>query len=526
MQGWYFCRSRLRWRAAPTGWLVVLAACTIANGVQAGAETEPAAVVTGPQTVLAPADAAGTAQRDPEGSPAQRSHEQPEAAAPADAAKTPLAIEGPRPLLVLLGVSESHFRSLRSGRPLVQDEQEAVWRVLFALRRFTPAQIDAWQRPAADLAKMMAEPERFQGEIVRVAGWVTAVERVPIIPEVRERFAFKEFFACTLRVEGSAVMAKCLALRVPRGWLGRAVLDERAACEGVFLKVASGPEGAQAVLACPRMRWYPPGLLGELGFDAGLWDDVRVWNPRLAANAPRRERLANERSLDLSDQDRECFYQLLAALARTTPRKLLRQAEAEPSMVELFNHPVQQQGKLVAVTGVLRRAVLVRVEDPDIAQRLRVDHYYELEVYPAEAQGNPLVFCVRSLPSGLVPGERLAETVRVAGVFFKSWGFVPRGEAEGQAGPRRKQVAPLLIGLEPELLPPPRVERGPAAAVAAGVLVLGVAALVAFLWYERRTSDRFRQQVLLPRMDVGPSALAALAERAVETPPPRSPPPA
>jgi len=443
------------------------------------------------------------------------------AAEAAPAAAAPLA--GPRPLLKLLGVSDSHFRSLRSGRPLVPDEQEAVWRVLFALRRFTPGQIHAWQRPGSVLSRMMQQPDRYQGEMVRVAGRVLAVERVPIIPEVQERFAFKEYYACTLRVEASPITATCLALRVPRAWLERPPLDERAECAGVFLKVAAAPEGPQAVLACQRLRWYQAGLLGELGFDAGLWDDVRVWNPRLPANAPRHERLANERSLNLNDEDRECFYELLAALARISPRKLLARAEQQPSMVELFNHPARQQGKLVAVTGVLRRAVLVRVEDADVAQRLRVDHYYELEVYPPEAQGNPLVFCVRRLPPGLVPGEKLSETVRVAGVFFKSWGFVPRGEPEGK--PRRKQVAPLLIGLEPQLVPPPSLDRGPAAAVAVVVLLLGVAALLAYLWYERRTSERFRQRVLLPRLAEDSLLLPPDAEARSEEPAQRSAPP-
>ncbi len=434
-------------------------------------------------------------------------------------------LDGPRPLLELLGVSNSHFRSLRSGRPLVADEQEAVWRVLFALRRFTAAQIHAWQRPASDLPSMMADPEPSQGQIIRVRGRVTAVERVPIIPEVQQRFAFKEYYACTLRLEGAAGTAKCLALRVPKAWLDQPALDARAECDGVFLKAVPGPEGEQAVLACQRVRWYRDGLLGELGFDAGLWDDVRVWNPRLARDAPKHERLANERSLNLGDQDRECFYQLLAALARTTPRKLLQQADAEPSMVELFNHPDQQQGRLVAVTGVLRRALLVRVEDADIVQRLRIDHYYELEVYPPDSQGNPLVFCVRSLPAGLAAGERLSETVRVAGVFFKSWGFVSRGEPAGGAGPRRRQVAPLLIGLEPVLVAPPAVERGPAAAVAASVLVAAVAALAAYLWYERRAGERFRKQVLMPRMGESPVVSAENALSGAEEPAARAPPP-
>lgn len=502
-------RARLRDFARPisVSWLALLAA-SLLLAFSARAEPEPELKAA-----------------DPPGADKAEAHVQPELAEQALPAQPPKPLDGPRALLQLLGVSDSHFRSLRSGRPLMPEEQEAVWRVLFALRRFTPAQIHAWCRPATDLLGMTAEPERAQGQIVRVTGRVTAVERVPMIPEVQERFAIKEYFACTMRLEGTAGTAKCLALRVPKAWLEQQALNERAACDGVFLKVASELDQDQPVLACQRMRWYQQGLLGDLGFDAGLWDDVRVWNPRLPADAPKHQHLANERSLVLGEEDRECFYQLLAAMARITPRKLLQQADAQPSMVELFNHPARQQGRLVAVTGVLRRAVLVRVEDPDIVQRLRIDHYYELEVYPPEAQGNPLVFCVRSLPVGLAPGERLTESVRVAGVFFKSWGFLARGETEGGAGPRRKQVAPLLIGLEPELLPPPAVERGPAAAVAAAVLVLAVAGLIAYLWYERRASERFRTQVLLPRTGDGPLATGNHLDVQAESPVSHAPPP-
>lgn len=502
------CANRHGPKAGPAGRLLLVGGCIIL-ACGGWAERNEGGLLTR-------ADPRGQVQEQLPAQPAPVEHGEARQARPLD---------GPRPLLELLGVSDSHFRSLRSGRPLVADEQEAVWRVLFALRRFTAAQIHAWPRPASDLYGMMAEPERSQGQMVRIRGRVTAVERVPIIPEVQERFAFKEYYACTLRLEGTGGTARCLALRVPKVWLDQPALDARAECEGVFLKAAHGPEGQQAVLACQRVRWYPEGLLGELGFDAGLWDDVRVWNPRLAHNAPRRDRLANERSLNLSDQDRECFYQLLAALARTTPQKLLQQAEAEPSMVELFNNPAQQQGRLVAVTGVLRRALLVRVEDADIVERLRIDHYYELEVYPPDSQGNPLVFCVRSLPVGLATGEQLSETVRVAGVFFKSWGFVPRGEPASGDGPRRRQVAPLLIGLEPVLVPPPTVNRGPAAAVAASVLVAAVVALAAYLWYERRASERFRKQVLLPRMGQGLSTTADDATTQAEEPAAQAPPP-
>lgn len=500
------CARRGEPRASPAGRLSLAAGCVL---LVCGGWAEPNG-----GGLLTRADMSGQGQAPAEQAPVE--HAEGRQARPLD---------GPRPLLELLGVSDSHFRSLRSGRPLVVDEQEAVWRVLFALRRFTAAQIQAWHRPPSDLHRLMAEPERSQGQIIRVRGRVTAVERVPIIPEVRERFAVREYFVCTLRLQGTAGTATCLALRVPRAWLDQPALDARAECDGVFLKTAPGPEGEQAVLACQRMRWYQDGLLGELGFDAGLWDDVRVWNPQLPRDAPARERLANERSLNLGDQDRECFYQLLAALARTTPRRLLQQADAEPSMVALFNHPARQQGKLVAVTGVVRRVLLVRVEDADIVERLRIDHYYELEVYPPDSQGNPLVFCVRSLPAGLATGERVSETVRVAGVFFKPWGFVPRGEPAGGSGPRRRQVAPLLIGLEPVLVPPPAMSRGPAAAVAASVLVAAVMALAAYLWYERRASERFRKQVLMPRMSEGPSTTAEDAGTGAEEAAARAPPP-
>ena len=82
--------------------------------------------------------------------------------------------------------------------------------------------------------------------------------------------------------------------------------------------------------------------------------------------------------------ERECFYQMLAAVGRAKPGQLLREAEelldtasderrrADDeafSVVPLFNDVPGQRGRLVVLSGVARRVERIRVEDPDIRRR-------------------------------------------------------------------------------------------------------------------------------------------------------------
>lgn len=132
--------------------------------------------------------------------------------------------------------------------------------------------------------------------------------------------------------------------------------------------------------------------------DIGLLDDVR-------------DRRA------ITSSERECFYQLLAAVARIEPGAISRQADAQLAqmreeipakfkdlagnpqaqgnaqrelrkaeqgandVVPLFNHAEEQRGKLLVLRGNARRAIEVKVEDPDIMHHFGIHKYYEMQNY-------------------------------------------------------------------------------------------------------------------------------------------------
>jgi len=222
-------------------------------------------------------------------------------------------------------------------------------------------------------------------------------------------------------------------------------------------------------LVSARVAWYPDNLLGRLGMDVGLLDTVLNRTP-------------------ITGEEREAFYQMLAAVGRARPGELLDQAEADLhgqgqaacSVVPLFNQADDQLGRLVVLEGVVRRAIRIVVDQPDIVARLGIDHYYEMDLFTDDSQGNPLVFCVRELPDGMPPGDSgpYAYRVRVAGFFFKTWAYHSSEALESdRSGTPARQLAPLLIGRQPRLCPEPvpqfdLVGRG----VLIGLFVFGMGA--------------------------------------------------
>ena len=221
------------------------------------------------------------------------------------------------------------------------------------------------------------------------------------------------------------------------------------------------------VFAAPRLAWYPDNLLGKLGMDFGLLDSPQArkpFNPR-------------------NPEDREAFYQLLAAVGRADPGQLLQAAEEDLpktpaawrstdqqgqeqySVVPLFNEPATQPGRLVELFGTARLIEEVHLDprlDADIIARFGLDHYYQVSLFTDDSQGNPVTFCIRELPEGMPYGNlpHYGETVRIAGFFFKTWSYgVPKmtDPALDPGDPKtHQQLSPLLIGRSLTWYPAPQ----------------------------------------------------------------------
>ncbi|HVX63607.1 MAG TPA: hypothetical protein VHC19_23495 [Pirellulales bacterium] len=395
----------------------------------------------------------------------------------------PRPISGSREMLQLYGVDESYLRKFINGAPLGPDEEESLWRTLFAVRRFALVDIDRWTRNDVDVKQLAADPDKYRGELIELSGRVKKVEIETPLEEVVDRFNLAKFYRCELAVGEEQSPATVYALAVPKAWKIGKPLDERCAVKGLFVKLA-GEDAAAAdpVLVAQRVAWYPETVLGDLKMDIGLYDEI----------SPRAE---------LGARDRECFYQLLAAAGRAGTQELLRRTPGQYSAVPLFNEPEKQRGKLIALEGTARQCLMRRVEDPDIVARFGIDQYYEIEMDTVDSQNNPIVFCVRDLPPGFPQGERIFETVRIPGFYFKKWGYrvqAPPGAADDaeQEGLVRRQLAPLLVGRQPRWIKPEPFNSGKASTTFIGLFVVGTFVLWLIVWRLGRSDDRFHKRVV------------------------------
>jgi hypothetical protein len=427
----------------------------------------------------------------------------------------------PRELLAAVGLDASFFDRFADDRPLDASEREKLDLLLYRLRRIPPATMKEFEQPPRAISEMAANPAESRGDVVLVAGYVRQVVREQLPPEARKKFEFDAVYRCQMVTFAGGPLI-LYALSVPRAWRLDEPIDERASAAAMFVKRLPSsadhdpaapdrphPFGVPSIkgsplLAAVRVAWHPATLLGDLGMDVGLLDEVR----------------------DRADLERECFYQLLGAVARAPAgriesagrenlakslgllERMVRNRELGPKgraaaehaleraqqgaddVVPLFNEPAAQRGKLLVLIGEALRAVEIRVDDPAIAKRFGIDHYYEVEIVTPDSQNNPIVCCVAELPRGMPLGQAIHEHVRVTGFFLKSWAFDTPQAAEGSA--RRQQLAPLVIAKTVEVLATPAAPPQGAA-----FAVLLVAALViggAVAWYVRRGDRRAMAQ--------------------------------
>jgi hypothetical protein len=405
-------------------------------------------------------------------------------------------LSGAREMLTLLGVDDSHFRMFTDGEPLEVTEQEPLLRVLYAARRFRPADLDRWSQDRLPKGDDSAE----RGNLFRLRGKVLRVTREEPLAEAAQRFELSRLYRCQLALEPNGTQATVIALEVPRAWPIDRDMSERVSVQGFFLKFA-GQEtlATEPIFAAQRVAWHG-GKLGEHGMDMGLFDQVTDKAPILA-------------------QEHECFYQLLAAVGRMNPEELYRQtrrkADDDYSVVPLFNDAAHQHGKLVALTGTARRALLVKLDaarEAEVIERFGFDHYYQIEIFTADSQSNPLVFCVRELPQGMPQGPNIYEHVRIPGFFFKTWAYAIAGTDEQPAD--GKQLAPMLIGYKPTWLRAAETHNPYAGAIAGGLFLLFLAGLGVAIWLWNRSDRRFRERAIARRFE--PAGDSSLNELRIE----------
>jgi hypothetical protein len=429
----------------------------------------------------------------------------------------PPVISGPRDLFELQGIDQSHFQWLTDGTPWQQNENETLLKVMYRLHRsFRPVQVDSWSLGEPQPAELARDPDAYRGEIFRLAGRVVSLEVLRPVREVARRFELNEYYRCEFLLGEEEHLAVLFAHTIPEAWKGHDSIDARAGAFAVFLKLAGDePRKPVPVFVASRAAWYPPTRLGNLGFDYGLFDELRAGKtPQGEGPGPRPRKPRRLKDLRLTRRNRECFYQMLAAVGRTEPGALLAEAnqrlqragEERFSVVPLFNRPLEQQGELVVLSGTARQVIPVRVSDADVVARFGIDRYYHIVLFTEDSRSprggpgrNPLVFCVRELPEGMPRGEGpgFGEHVTVAGFFFNRWAYRNRRRTDAAALREEWQLAPLLIGRD--LLWHPR--KQPAAnpylgAIAGGLFVLALVGVWLALWRYGRGDRQFHDRTI------------------------------
>ena len=441
---------------------------------------------------------------------------------PGKKSDTPAAeAAGPRKLLARHDVGSNYFDNLIDGRPLggkeaVVDETEIMRQILYHVCRFRIWDVERWAGPLPNLAEMVADPESNRGQFYRLSGRATKAGVVRLDKETAMRLEMDRYYRCEVTLD-SGRLAVVFAERVPENWKLDKPIDHRASAFGMFLKFAGEEnDNPLPVFVAPRLAWHPPTPLGDLDMDVGLLDDLI---DRAGLARVRRKALEDSDDLEYrrAAREREAFYAMLAAAGRTEPGELLRQADEllaeapeklkrkdadEFSVVPLFTEAAKQRGRLVVLTGYTRRVVKVRVEDPDIVARFGIKHYYELEMFTADSQQNPVAFCVRELPRGMSTseGSQATENIRVAGFFFKTWAYsvpTPADESESSRRGRRRHPAPLLIGRDLVWYPAEETPVNPLIGiVAGGLFALVLAGIWIGLWRYGRGDKAFHDRAI------------------------------
>ncbi len=452
-----------------------------------------------------------------------------------------------------------------------EDEAATLLKLVNNLSRLPTESVEAWTQDEAGLATLVDDPSAHRGEIFRIEGRATRCERVVIGDELAKFFDFEAVYRTEIRPDDAGPVCVVYSPAAPRGWLrdanGKmkpsAQLDERTAAVAMFVKRGgeyaigneAGDDAARPslVFVARRLSWWPISLLAQLGMDMALFDEV-------------------VQGTEIAGSEAECLYSMLARapsidrgeldhLAREYQFKLQNdfpyeyQNPYDPSnsfvLNEVRSRPVQSAGVAASLSATALRAFRVQMNADDTA-KYGFDHYYHIDASvpldppitvvqrtKAAAAGGAangadagdgaaeagtttetrrddmsVVFCVRRLPEGFPEGEKINESIRVPGFFFKTWAASSPKSVE--INPRSRHQYPMFIADSIVWYSEGESSYwlgGTIVAVLVGMLVLGgIGAMI------NRRGNRDLDKTLVRQRTASDAALDALQVPAQEPP--------
>lgn len=374
--------------------------------------------------------------------------------------------------------------------------------------------VEAWRRDAIPVASRGTAPA-IDDRLVVLRGRATFVAPLEL-PGDLALLAGRPSYDLIRCVDDRGAVVDVVVSRAPRAWPRWTAIDEPATVEGLPLAAGAGPVPAAAaprqwpssaadlLVAGVTVEWRPAGMLGGLGMDYALFDDV-----------------VDDRRLEAGDA--AAFYAALAATRKTTPAAIAAAAGRTTDLIPLID-PARKwfathRGDPVVIDGVARRATRIEIDGAARRAQVGADHYWELEVFadtpPISIDGHvqdryPVVCCVRDLPDGMPRGETISERVRVPGFAFKRYRYplpevVVDGTRERPRGGSRS--APLIVAPGAEWIAAPST-RGLSDRLFWGFfgILAALAAVVAFsAWSsarDARRAERARREALPERIDL------------------------
>ena len=394
-------------------------------------------------------------------------------------------IDSPGQLFDLFGLDKESFQRLPESEPQDGAEQELLARLLMRLPQIKLRQIERWTNRPIAWDDVATRPGKYQRQFLGLDGNVSRVTRIIPSDEIQSRFALDSYYRCQLTL-GDRLDAVVFARSVPKKWQIDTPINEPASASAVFLNAGSqnATQKSELYFAADRIAWHPETPLGTAGMDYGLFDSVRQLKP-------------------ITNDERECFYQMLVAAKRAAGKPMLVNAVDSVSQLgRLMSNPQAHLGEPCTFRGIARCAIRIHITDPDTVARLGFDHYFEVVFFldlegVADVAGQkvttfPIVCVLRSLPLEMPIGEHIAEPVQVTGFMFKKWPYATQMTEEKNRD--LKVASPLLIG-DSLIWEPHAVAPSSMAQVAGGVIISMIALIGLGAWWLHRREQRARKSI-------------------------------
>ncbi|MGY8767299.1 MAG: hypothetical protein ACKVH8_02550 [Pirellulales bacterium] len=374
-----------------------------------------------------------------------------------------------------LGFGESYIRMLRDGAPLADEENESLFRILSRLGRPQHYRILEWLQFSVDWQDLKETPSSSRLNYYLLTGHTNRIEEVPLSPELAENYGFRHYYRVFIEVDASISKAEVqqsqqvmiCVLNIPDSW--KSTLNDLvseiqqpisvAAC--FFKQGPSQMEQALPYFVANHIAWHPKSVSQELGTNPGqiLLGTHGVDMAEYESVSDRKPFLSEER---------ESFYQTLSAIGHLSSTQIQSHLIPEIGIEQMLTTPEKYRGQVVRVSGVARRITKIAVTESDIAQRLGISQYYEIEIFIPLEQAivsrigtddstrkefkntYPVVICSRELAEGIEEGDNLHLNIAAEGFFYKLWAY--ESAFMSSENRLRRQVSPLLIAKRPQLV--------------------------------------------------------------------------